>query len=38
VANEEEKLIITIAYTRTKDTQQQQAVFELLPSEVLGGA
>lgn len=38
VVNDEEKLIITIAYTRTKDTQQQQAVFELLPSEVLGGA
>jgi hypothetical protein len=38
VVNDEEKLIITIVYTKTKDTQQQQAVFELLPSEVLSGA
>jgi phage baseplate assembly protein W len=38
VVNQEEKLIVTIVYTKTKDTQQQQAVFELLPSEVLGGA
>lgn len=38
VQNDEEKLIITIEYTKTKDAQQQKAVFELLPSEVLGGA
>jgi hypothetical protein len=25
-------------YTKTKDTQQQRATFELLPSEVLSGA
>jgi hypothetical protein len=36
--NDEEKLRITINYTKTKDLQQQQATFELLPSEVLGGA
>lgn len=38
VVNEEEKLIVTIVYTKTKDTQQQRATFELLPSEVLSGA
>ena len=38
VVNDQEKLIITIAYTKTKDAQQQQAVFELLPAEVLSGA
>ena len=38
VVNDEEKLIITIDYTKTKDAQQQQATFELLPSEVQGGA
>lgn len=38
VVNDEEKLIITIVYTKTKDLQQQQTTFEFLPSEVLGGA
>lgn len=38
VVNDEEKLIITIDYTKTKDLQQQQVTFELLPSEVQGGA
>ena len=38
VVNDEEKLIVTIVYTKTKDTQQQRATFELLPSEVLSGA
>jgi uncharacterized protein len=38
VVNDEEKLRIVINYTRTKDLQQQQATFELLPAEVLGGA
>jgi phage baseplate assembly protein W len=38
VVNDEEKLRITISYTKTKDLQQQQATFELLPQEVLGGA
>ncbi|HEX2330556.1 MAG TPA: GPW/gp25 family protein [Candidatus Angelobacter sp.] len=38
VTNDEEKLMITIEYTKTRDAQQRQAVFEFLPSEVLGGA
>jgi len=38
VVNDEEKLIVTIVYTKTKDLQQQQTTFELLPSEVQGGA
>ncbi len=38
VVNDEEKLRIVINYTKTKDLQQQQATFELLPAEVLGGA
>jgi phage baseplate assembly protein W len=38
VNNEEEKLRIQIVYTKTRDLQQQQAVYELLPSEVVGGA
>ncbi len=38
VQNDEEKLIITIDYTKTKDLQQLQATFELLPSEAQDGA
>ena len=38
VVNDEEKLRIVINYTKTKDLQQQQATFELLPAGVLGGA
>jgi len=38
VVNDEEKLRIVINYTKVKDLQQQQAEFELLPSEVMGGA
>lgn len=38
VTNDEEKLRIVINYTKSKDLQRQQAEFELLPSEVLGGA
>jgi phage baseplate assembly protein W len=38
VSNEQEKLVIQIVYTKTRDLRQQEAVFELLPSEVSGGA
>ena len=38
VTNDEEKLRVTIVYTKTKDLQQQETTFELLPSEVKGGA
>jgi len=38
VVNDEEKLRIVINYTKVKDLQQQQAEFEFLPSEVMGGA
>ncbi len=34
VSSEEEILRITIVYTRTKDLQQQKALFRLLPFEV----
>jgi len=38
VVNAEEQLQIHIAYTRTSDLQQQQAVFTFLPAEVVGNA
>lgn len=38
VASDAEKLRIHIVYTKAHDLQQQETVFELLPSEVAGGA
>jgi phage baseplate assembly protein W len=38
VTNQEEKLIIEIVYTKTRDLQRQTSTFELLPAEVSGGA
>lgn len=36
VVNEEEKLRITIEYTKTRDLQRAEAVFEFMPSEAGG--
>lgn len=36
VVNDEEKLRITVVYTKRRDLDRQEASFEFLPSEVVG--